>query len=87
MSPHSLKTFSSSSVDRALLVLLTAFTAAVRPSLAAKTASPRPLANRSLPKDIKTANLSSWWCFVVKSLTLRSVLTFFSENLPDCTAS
>ena len=38
MSPHRLKKFSSSSVDRGLLVLLTAFTAAVRPSLAAKTA-------------------------------------------------
>ena len=76
----------------ARLDIHTAFiTAAVWPSVAVKTASPRPLVYRSrLPRVIKTFRHSSSWCFVVRSLTLLSVLsvlTFFNENRPACTAS
>ena len=55
--------------------LSTVFAAAVRPPLAAETASLCPLVNRTLTTVIKTFSLSSSWCFVVKSLTLLQVPT------------
>ena len=67
--------------------LRTAFTTAVWPPLAAETASPCPPVYRSLSKVIKTFSLSSSWCFVVRSLTLLYVPTFFNENRPACTTS
>ena len=48
---------------------------------------PRPLVYHSLPRVIKTSRLYSVWCVVVRSLTLMSVLIFFSENRPACAAS